>query len=317
MINMEIRQILFLIILIQFGCGNKISKHYKYVNKANEHLINKDFKSAFNNFEKADKIKNSLLFQFNLNAYLTSCFSGEDADKQNKYFTRVLDHLDCKNYVDLLSSKRSIVFENVKDKSFQDKNLSSRYLDSLLERDQFNRNTITFIEKKKRDSLHLLNFIQFSKEKGFPHEFNTRINCFTSGTGSDLYRLNLLLLHFREFENTSLDSLLQNEFVRFKISPEIFANCNSRVRNLTKFSYCFLFINETLYINDFTLKNKSKINKTREEYGIPSIKLEYLLIKNQSALQQMGFLINVKRDYVNLPNVPDGFVSEDIFKNML
>jgi hypothetical protein len=300
-----------------YGCSNKIVKHYEFVNLGNELLVKKDYKQAFHYYEKAEKVKKSELFQFNLNAYLSACHSGAGPNAEKKYFTRLSKYLDCENYTNSLIQKGTIKLDDIELSPQYFKNRSSSYIDSLLDKDQFNRNNISTEEKNLRDSLHLDHFLKFSKQNGFPNEMSTRINCFTSGTGTDLYRLQLLLIHFRNEKNKELDSLLLHEFKELKISSEVLAIHSQKIRDLSRFSYTFLYIDDMLYANSKVINYKSEINKLRKAYGLPTVKQEYLLIKNLKALQELGYLVNVRVDDVSLPSIPDGFLQEEVFLSLL
>lgn len=304
-------------LILSYGCSSKIVQHYDFVNLGNESLVKRDFKQAFQYYENADKVKKSELFQFNLNAYLAACHSGAGPDSEKKYFTRLSKYLDCENYTNALIQKGTIKLGDLKYDPQPFKNKNSMFLDSLLDKDQFNRNQLSTNEKKLRDSLHLGHFLNFVRENGFPNEMSTRVNCFTSGTGTDIYRLRLLLLHFRNEKNKELESLLLNEFKKSKISSEVLAIHSHNIREITRFSYTFLYIGDKLCANNQVISNKSEINKLRKTYGLPSIKQEYLLIKNLKALQELGYSINVRIDEVGLPSIPDGILQEEDFLSRL
>jgi hypothetical protein len=311
-----IRLIIF-VTFCQYSCGNEIAQHYSYVNKAHEHLVKKEYKLALKNLEKADKIKKSNIFQIDLSKYLSACYSDVDDRKKIEYFNMLLQSVDCENYLNSLKLKGNLSLNTDQDIQIRKKNSHTIYLDSLLEKDQFNRDLITVKEKKYRDSLHLLQFLEYSKVHGFPNEKVTRINCFSSGTGTDLYRLEILLSHFSGFKNVILDSMVQEEFKNLNICPETCANTISKIKDSARFPNSFLYINGILHITNLTLDNRKNINEIRKKYGLPSIELEYLLIKNKSMLLDLGFRINVTAYQIEVPTIPDGFTPENKFVELL
>lgn len=308
--------ILALFIFFQYGCSSKFIRHYKLVNEGHEQLVNKNFSAALQKYETADKINKSNLFKNDLCKYLTACYS-DNKYKQKKYFGEILNNLDCDNYISSLKEKGNFSFTKRQKMSIQTKNSATLFLDSLVDKDQFNRDFISFKEKKNRDSLHLLHFLDYIKKYGFPNEKTTKINCFRSGTGTDLNRLEILLLHFSGFKNAQLDSILINEAEKLNVSPEVLASANFNIKEATRFSLTYLIINDTLYINNVSLTNRKKINKMRLRYGLPSIELEYLLIKNQDELRDLGFRLNFSVNQIELPSIPDAFTPENIFVKLL
>ncbi len=310
-------KIVFLLIttLLTFGCGNRVLKHYYYINKGNEYVVAKNYRKALHNFEKANSIISSNLFSTNLNAFIASCFLG-DTLTSKKYLKKLSRNLKCSKYLDELKVKCNL--RDVYRSEFKESdNYFNSFLDSLINEDQYKRDLITSSEKIRRDSLNMLHFIKFSIINGFPNELTTKINCFTSGTGTDLYRLNLLLLHFKRYKNKTLDSILLSNYEMLNISPAVFANSSQDLANKTRFSNAFIYINNEMYIANIIIQNKEKINSFRKEFGLPSLKQEYELIKNYNELIKLGFHLNINVISFPIEKIPEEMIIEEKFKHIL
>ncbi len=302
-------------IFISFGCHSNHIKYYQSINKADQALISEDYVSALKYYELSLKYSDNGLLVDHINALKCACRIS-NSEKANKYYKLISSKSHCRPLLKELLTECDQKLIN-EDHIIPNKNKFSKYIDSLLDVDQANRENMQIKDKRVRDSLHCINFLLFTKKNGFPSEDSSGVYCSDYGIGTNSYKLEVLLIHFSGLNNVEFDSVINSEYLKTNIPIEWFSllKCNN---TNTSFGNYFWFHNDTMYIGKKRLENIANNNIYRNKYGIPSVKEEYNMIKYSQFLRNNGFRHKMAPYYIELDGAAKSkFIPEIEFYNYL